>query len=284
MQRRTLLSGLAALTALGAGRWTTGCSSAKPLVIGIHPWIGYETLYIARDLNFLPPDGRLREGVSASDSLATLEAGQIDGACLTLDETLRARAAGVPLTAVLVFDVSAGADMVLARPEIQRLGDLVGKRLGVENGAVGAVVLRGMLQAAGLPDGALTLVDCPIDRQLAAWRDGAIDAVITYEPTASTLQHEGAVRLFDSRKMPDTIFDVLAVRRDRAAECGSVLRQLLSAHFRALAHIRTSRQDSIYRIATHESISPSDVQTALAGVALPSLAANRTYLTACLSG
>ena len=278
MNRRTFLAHMASIPALAAAPWLSGCASPRPLEVGIIPWIGYEPLYLAREFNWLPAGVQLHDGKDARDTLTALYAGQIDAACLTLDETLHARAAGMPLTAVLVFDVSAGADVVLARPAIRKLADLAGKRLGVEQNAVGALVLGKLLEAAGLPASALTLIDLPVGQQLAAWQNGELDAVITYEPTATRLLHKGAQRLFDSRQMPDTIFDVLAVHSDRAKNQRAALDALVAAHFRSLAHLQTNRQDAIYRIASHQNVSPNDVRQALAGVMLPSLAANHEYL------
>jgi NitT/TauT family transport system substrate-binding protein len=60
------------------------------------------------------------ELLSNSDSLQALAAGTVDGAGLTLDEAIGARAAGLDMKIVLVFDISTGADVLLARPEISR--------------------------------------------------------------------------------------------------------------------------------------------------------------------
>jgi NitT/TauT family transport system substrate-binding protein len=201
-----------------------------------------------------------------------------DAACLTLDEVLRARVAGIPLTVILVFDVSAGADMVLARPAIKTLKDLAGKRIGVEKSALGALIFEKILELSGLPASAITLVDLPPEQLLEAWRTGRIDAAIAYEPSATHLAREGAVRIFDSRQMPDTIFDVLAVRSDRITHNHEMLEHLLVAHFKALEHLQTNREDAMYRIAARQGISPEDVRQALSGVILPSLPTNRSYL------
>lgn len=278
MLRRAFITTLIRSLLLGAMPGLVSCARNSPLVIGIHSWIGHESLFLAREFNWLPAEVTLRQSKTASDSLTALQAGQIDAACLTLDEVLRARAADVPLTVILIFDVSAGADVVLARPEITHLTDLAGKRIGVEQEALGALVLDRLLREAKLPKSAVTVVELPPDRQLAAWQKGEVDAVVTYEPTASSLLKEGAHRLFDSRQMPDTIFDVLAVRRDRIRGRESALKKLLAGHFRALDHIRSNRQDAVYRIAARQGIRPEEAQRALAGIAMPSLNANRTYL------
>jgi NitT/TauT family transport system substrate-binding protein len=123
----------------------------------------------------------------------------------------------------------------------------------------------------------VTQVNLPPAKQLDAWRRGEVDAVVTYEPIASALTYEGARNLFDSRQMPDTIIDVLAVRRDHQ-EILPLLRDLVSIHFRALDYIRGNEEDAVQRISARNEISPREVRQALAGITLPTLAANRGYL------
>ena len=253
-------------------------------MLGIHPWIGYETLYLAQAFHWLPPLVQVHEGKTANDLLVALREGQLDAACLTLDETLRARAAGLPLGVALVFDASAGADALLARPGLRNLADLAGQRLAVEQNALGALMLAKVLQAAGLRASDLRVVDLPIDQHLEAWRRREVDAVITFEPTLTLLMREGAQVLFDSRQIPETIFDVLAVRMDRARARHSTLAGLVAGHFRGLSHLQTNHQDAIYRIATRQGVLPDEIQRALAGVILPSLAGNHVYLGSPNSG
>lgn len=275
MDRRRFLGqlGLAAC----AAPWLAACAAAPPLAVAIHPWVGYETLYLARAFKWLPEAVHLREGKTLGDSLAALKAGKADAACLTLDEVLGARAEGMPLSVALVFDVSAGADAVLGRPGIDDLASLRGKRLGFEQNALGALMLQKLLDASGLREADLILLDLPPDRQIEAWRDGGVDAVITYEPTATLLQKEGATRLFDSRDMPEAIFDVLAVHRERVRDT-TRLQALVASHFLALDHMRRNAEDALYRIAANEGITPDEARQVLAGVNTPSLAANRAYL------
>jgi NitT/TauT family transport system substrate-binding protein len=266
-----LLAAAAALLPLAA------CSPPKPLTVATHPWVGYEPLYLARDLKWLPDDIRLREDQRLGASLESLRSGEMVVACMTLDEMLRARAAGIPLSAAWVFDVSAGADAVMVRPDIGRPADLAGRRIGFDHSAVGALVFEMLLDIAGLPASAVTQVDLSPAQQMEAWRRNEVDAVITYEPLASTFAAAGARRLIDTRQMPDTVIDVLAVRRDRPGVLPMV-RELAAVHFRTIEYMRTHEQDALFRIAAHEQVTPNEARSMLVGVSLPSLPANRGYL------
>jgi NitT/TauT family transport system substrate-binding protein len=277
MTRRLLLGLRLALAILPA--LLAACAPQEPpLRIGTHAWVGYESLCLAQELGELPPGVALQHGQRAADTMAALRAGSVDAGTLTLDEMLQLRAAGTPLTAVLIFDSSSGADVLLARPGIGRLQDLAGRRIGYEPSAVGALVLAAALAQAGLSERAVTPVELPLTEQVAAWKAGRVDAMVTYEPTAAQLQAQGAVRLFDSRQMPDTIFDVLAVRRDRIGNRTAALRKTVETHFRMRAYLNRNRDDAVYRMAEHQGVTAEDVRRALAGVTLPELAGNRYAL------
>jgi len=278
MNRRSLLVHVGQLGSALATCGLSACATPARLKVAVNPWIGFETLRLAKAFHHLPDSVMLYETRALSESSHLLATGQVDAACLTLDEVLRVRATGVPVTVGLVFDVSEGGDMVLAKPGIRTTADLAGKRIGVEKGALGALMLNELLRRAQLPLAKLTVVEVSTDQQLEAWRNGQIDAAITYEPIATLLQREGGVRLFDSRQVPDTIFDVLAVRTDSIDGRQAVLEALVQGHFHGLTHIARNREDATYRIAATQGVSFVEVRQALTGVRLPSLQANREYL------
>ena len=269
---------IALLLGLSLSLTLSGCLRPAPLRVGINPWIGYETLPLAAQLGWLPEGVELHATASFSASAQALAEGTLDAAGLTLEEMLLARARGTPLSAVLVFDVSAGADMLLARAEVPSIANLRGRRVGFESSALGPLVLSRALATVDL-----TLADVerqliPPEEQFAAWQEGRVDAVVTYGPVATRLERAGARRLFDSRQMPNAIFDVLAVRRERLDH--PALPGLVEAHFRALAHLEHNRDDALYRIAHRQQTTFAEVREALAGITLPDLTGNRDLLRA----
>ncbi|MEO5362699.1 MAG: ABC transporter substrate-binding protein [Magnetococcus sp. DMHC-8] len=252
----------------------------RPVVIASSVWPGHELMFLARSEGWLVDSGVvLLETASANASLDLLATGEADGAALTLDAMLRARAARIDLTAILVFGVSAGADVVLARAGIDTLAGLRGQRIGVEQSALGVLMLRKLLEAAGLARSDLTVVPVTSTDHQRVWRAGQVDALVTCEPVASVLQAEGGYRIFDSRGIPDTIFDVLAVRTSVLRRRPGPLRRLLLAHFRALRHLRASVQDATYRLARRLELPAAEVLSLYRGVELPQVYQNRKYLS-----
>ena len=266
---------LAALTCLAA-LLLTGCGAPEPgLRIAAHVWPGYEFLFLARGEGWLDETRvRLVETPSASDSMHALRTGLVDGAALTLDEVLRLRADGIPLTIVLVFDTSLGADVLLAAPTVGSLAGLRGRTIGAEETALGALMAVEVLEAAGLDASDVVLVPLTIDRHESVWRRGEVDALITYEPVARRIEALGAVRLFDSRRIPNTILDVLAIRSDRLSDRSEAIRMVIAAHFRAYEHFRQNPQDAAHRIAARMKISPAEVIASYGGLRVPTLRDN----------
>ncbi len=251
-------------------------SDEEPISIAAHTWLGYEPMFMARNEGWLD-DARvhLHETKSATESLQALAQGQVDGAALTLDEVLQARASGVPLTVVMIFNMSAGADSLLVQPDIKKLADLKGKRIGVEKSSVGEIMLAETLREAGLKKQDVTLVALPIDQQLLAWRNHRLDAVITYEPVATQITQIGAVKLFDSRQTPNTIVDVLAIRTDKINwRSGMNIHYLIETHFKALNYFYDNAQDAAYRMAKHLGLPATDVLNAYKGLLLPNEVSN----------
>lgn len=283
LRPRRFLVGLFALSlVLGAGGLFVlrDLFDDRPITIAAHLWPGYEMLFLAAREGWLDSDqARILETLSASDSLQALAEGRVDGAALTLDEVLRARADGTELAVVAVFNLSAGADMLLARPSITRLEDIAGHAIGVEQGAVGALMFAEALRAAGLNPEDVTPVQLTIDEHLAAWEQGRIDACITFEPIASQLLARGAVKLFDSRRIPETIVDVLAIRPEALTRRhAQAVRHLIASHFRGLEHLHRNPQDAAHRIAGHLNLPAADALLAFKGLVLPDVRANRRLL------
>lgn len=256
-----------------------GCgNNGAPLTLGVHSWPGYEPLLLARHFNWLPAQIRLQENLNASQSINSLKAGTIDGACLTLDEVLKLRAEGVPMTIVLVLDISAGADKVIVRQDIRTLSDLKGKRIAFEYAALGALMFYELIQAAGLKKNDVTTIELSPDMQLLAWERGEIDAAITYPPSSTRIENMGGKAIFDSRQTQTRIMDVLAIRSDRLSEKRATVKSLMAGHLRAIDHLRQNSEDAMRRIAAWRHLSYEATMRSFSSITLPGLDANRKML------
>ena len=272
-----VLGGAGLAAGLGGCNWLEDA----PVTVAAHVWVGYQSMFLARDHGWLKPDKvTLLETRSAVESLQAVQAGKAHAAAVTLDEMLTARAIGQPLTAVLVFNTSMGADMLLAEAGMTALAQLKGQRIALEDSSVANIMLAEILREAGLKQSDVHLLRMPVDEHPNVWHKHAADAFITYEPVASQLLARGLLRLFDSRQIPDTIVDVLAFHRDALDNShGEAIRHLLMAHFRALDSLVRSPQDAAYRLSSRLALPAPDVLKAFKGLVLPSLVLNYRLLS-----
>ena len=281
IMERNILSVRHLLIAFFLPVFVNACSGPleEPLRVGSNIWPGYENLFLARSLKLYPPRTvHLAELPSTTAVLHELNAGTIDAACLTLDETLSARARGLDLKVLLVMDISAGGDVLLSDPSLTALNDLRGKTIAVENTTVGAILLDGALQAGELKAADVVLKFASADEHEKVYRSGEVDAVVTYEPIRSRLLGEGARELFNSSQMMDLIVDVLvapgAVTETHAAQ----LRALIKGHFDALDYRRRHPIDADRRMAPRLGVTLDEVTEMFKGMRIPDLAENRRLL------
>ena len=277
--RRRLLAASLGLP-LGAMPLLSGCTRPEPLVrvAGI-VWIGSEPLFLARKRGYFD-DSRLRlvELPSSTANLMALASGEVEAATLTLDEMLIAREGGLDVQVILVFDESAGADVIMVRPGIETLAQLRGQRIGVEETAVSALMLAQALTQAQLQPIDVIKIPVTSTRHVAAYEAGEVDVVVCFEPIATQLANLGAKRLLDSSQFPGLIVDVLVARTDALAASPEQFRQLASGYFRALDFLTQSPEQAAALMAPRLGLSPVEVQQALKGVRLKDLAANHRLL------
>ncbi len=278
--RRRLLKGVSWLTLAPLAASLAACRAPQPpLRVGSIVFPGYEFLFLARELGLLDAgELRLVEMTSSVDVLRALAVGQLEAAQLTLDEMLSANAEGLPLKVIAVLDISAGADVVVARAAIRRPEDLRGKRVGVEQGATGAVLLGAMLQAHGLRADEISKQPISLNTSAEAFDQDRLDAVVTAEPWASLLEAKGAHRLFDSSATPGLIVDVLVARPATLQARPQAVQALLSALFRAQDHHRRAPDVTAPLMAPRLQVRPDEVAAAFRGLDVPDLRHNREML------
>ncbi|HWQ09697.1 MAG TPA: ABC transporter substrate-binding protein [Holophaga sp.] len=267
-----LLRSISRLLAALLLAWGFGCTEppGPPFQVATNIWPGYEPLYLAQQMETLDPRAfRLVEMSSSTDSMRALRTGMVSAAALTLDEALTLVQAGVDLRIVLVMDASRGADALLGQPGLGSLADLRGRRVGVENNAVGAYLLTRALEAAGLELKDITAVPLTEGDHEQAFLDRSIDALVTFEPVRSRLLASGARVLFDSGRIPDEIFDVLVVRAETARLHPDRIEQLRAAWFFSLDYLRTHPREAIARMAPREGLTEAAFRRSLEGLAFP---------------
>jgi NitT/TauT family transport system substrate-binding protein len=259
----------------------TACSESapQPLSVGSNQWPGYEPLHLAQKLGF--HDGypiKLFELTSATDVMNAFKYGQLDVAALTLDEVILLAEDMPDLVVFLVMDISNGADTLIAKPHITSLADLANQRIGVEETALGAFFFSQVLKAANLTRSDVTVVPTTVDQHLRMMESDNLDAVVTFEPTASTLVLQGNVSIFDSSQIPDTIVDVLVTTRPVLEAKYNTIQTLVSAHWDALDYLTHNPEEAAKLMAPRLHISSEQLLQSYEGLLLPNQRHNQRLL------
>ncbi len=259
-----------------------GCSDERttPLMVGTNIWPGYEPLYLAQAQGlYSDRDIRLVQHPSASEVIRAFRNGAIPVAAVTLDEALLMLADGMQIKVILVIDSSAGGDVILGRPPIIKMEDLRGKHVGCEASALGAFVLCRAAELHGLDcHKDMSVVDLEVDEHETAFSNGAIDAVVTFEPIRTRLLASGAKLLFDSREIPNEIIDVLVVRPEVIRDRKLQLKKLLDGWFRALAYMDAHPVEAAAIMGPREQLSGQQFTAALSGLKILKRADNLIML------
>ncbi len=252
---------------------------ALPLRIGANNWPGYGPLFLATETGLLSHhDAELVDLPSATEVMYGIKHGLLDGAALTLDESLTLLAEGTPVEVVAVLDVSDGADAIVAGQGIASPADLRGRTVGVETSALGTIMLLSALEANGLTMQDVRVRTLTVDDHLAAFQAGEVDALVTFEPVKSQAIAAGGTSIFDSRAIPGRIVDVLAVRSDVGASRPRAVGVLVDAWFAAQSAVARDPAGTAKVMAPRSWVSPDDYRAAVATIRFPDREENRRLL------
>lgn len=258
-----------------------GCAREPNALIrvGTIVWPGYEPFFLGREKEYFKGiPVKLVEYTSNGDVLRAFQNGALEAAALTADEVLRLSETEPNLRAIAILDVSHGADALLVREDIKSLQELKGRSVGVEVNSTGIYLLSRVLEAAGLERQDVRVVFMENERHESAFREGEVDAVVTFEPYRNRLIQVGAVNLFDSSKIPHEIMDVLVVRQQLIQQRPEALRGLLEGWFKAGEYLNQHPLKAAEIMGAREGLSGEQFLKSLALVRIPSREENKRLL------
>lgn len=250
----------------------------EPVRLGYFTWPGYEPLTLAADLGFYERPVRVVDYSSATQVLRAFRNGDIEIAALTLDETLLLAEDVPEVRVVLVLDVSHGADAILGRPGIARFEDLRRRRVGYEATALGAYMLARALEMHGMAAADVIPVAVQVDEHERAFREGRVDAIVTFEPHRSRLLAEGAEPLFDSSRIPNEIFDVLVTRAGFLERDPEAVADLVRGWFKGLRYLESDPEDAGKRLSNYLGLGARESLAVFARLPLQGPRENRDLL------
>ncbi|WP_293358728.1 MULTISPECIES: ABC transporter substrate-binding protein [unclassified Microcoleus] len=256
------------------------CTKAEaPLRVGANVWPGYETLYLARSLGYYDNTPiRLVDYPSGTEEVRAYRNGEIEAAGISIDQALVLAATNPDVKIVVVMDFSNGGDVILGKPEIPNLQGLKNRPVGVESTALGAFIITRALEQKGMSPKDIKIVSLGVSEHERAFKNGKVDAVVTFGSARTKLLAVGAKQLFDSSQIPGEIVDVLIVRDDVINKQPKALQALVDGRFRALDYLTKNPKDAAIRIAPRTGVTPEQFLESLKGLSSPNLEENQKLL------
>jgi NitT/TauT family transport system substrate-binding protein len=252
---------------------------SSPLRVEFSSWWGDYTLIIAQQRNLFEKHGVDVELVYYDlyyNSLADLASGQLDGGLYNIGDALNV-ARHIDVSVLAVYD-DGGPNTVIATPQIQRISDLKGKRVGVPLGSSYELFIDQMLDTGGLSPSDVTLFNYD-PAQIPAALGDSLDAGFTWEPYTSEALSEGNVVLFTSSPEELLFPDMIAFRREVVENRPDDVRAFLRAWFEAVEFRQQNPQAARQIIADYFGVPVSDIE-ASSPVKLLSLGENIALYTA----
>ncbi|CAN8141731.1 NitT/TauT family transport system substrate-binding protein [uncultured Thiomicrorhabdus sp.] len=268
---KNILAGLA-LSAMG---WTA--NAAEPLKIGYSDWPGWVAWEVA-----VEKDWFAKEGVDVQfewfDYVASMDAfaaGQLDAVGMTNGDALVTGSTGAPSVMIAINDYSNGNDMVVAQPGISSIKDLKGKKIGVEVGFVGHLLLLTALEENGMQESDVTLVNVPTNETPQVLASGEVDAIVAWQPSSGQALKmvPGSTAVFTSADKKGIIYDGLSVNPASLAARHADWEKVVKVWYQAVGYIQDpkTRDDALKIMSSRVGLTPEEYAPFLEGTKLLTL-------------
>lgn len=244
---------------------STAVTESKPIVIGYSNWAGWWPWAIAEQEGIFAKNNvnvEMKWFDGYIESMEALATGQLDGNSQTLNDTISFVDGAVNgEVVVLVNDNSAGNDKIIVTKEINRIEDLKGKKVAIEEGVVDDYLLSLALESKGMTRDDVEIVPLETGAAAAAFASGQTDAVGAFPPFWLTaLKREGSKELVSSADFPGAIPDLLVVSQKLIDEKPEQVQGLINSWFDTLDFMKQNPAKADEIMAERAGVTVEELQ------------------------
>ncbi|MEO8892407.1 MAG: ABC transporter substrate-binding protein [Coleofasciculaceae cyanobacterium] len=255
-------------------------TESQPLRILYEPWPGFLPLIIAQEKGFFAQQQIKVAPILTKDvgaNLAEFVANKYDGVTLALGSALTNTAVNPDIRIILTTDVSAGADAIIAQPQIKTVADLKNKLIGVRLGGFGELFVNKMLEMNNMSLEDTTKTNVIAKQTISLLQSGKVQAGHTWEPHVTQARQAGLKVLFTSKQTPGLIPDVIVFHNSVLQQRPNEVRAFVKAWFQAVDYWQNNPKEGNLLIAKFLNIKPETIS--LDGVKLLNLRDNQKAFT-----
>ena len=210
-----MLKSLKTLCASALIALTAKLAAAEPLKIAYSDWPGFTILEVAKQKGWFTEAGVEVELLwfDYLPSIDAFAAGKVDAVTVVATDALVTGANGAKSKFIAILDYSDGNDMIIGKPGINSIKDLKGQKVGIEVTLVEHLLLLKALEANGMKQSDVELVNTATNDTPQTLASGNVSAVGAWYPVSGQAlkQVAGSKKLFTSADAKGLIYDVLAV-------------------------------------------------------------------------
>lgn len=260
-------------------------AEAGTLRIGHTTWVGYGPVYLARDLGYFKDMGLTVDLQVIEDSslyMAAAAAGKLDATLSTIDEVMKYRSDDFCFKAVYTLDDSYGGDGLLVQSDVNKVQDLKGVQVGMNEGSTSQFWFAYYLKQNGMSIDDVVVSNMTADDAAAAFMAGSIPAAVTWEPNLTQAKKSGKGKvLVDSTAIPGVIVDVVTVSCDAIKNQPDDVKALVAGIEKADEYIKTNQAEAYAIMAKGVGgylSDPKDFADAAKGVRFYDAQMNKDYM------
>lgn len=272
---------------------TSILKAEETIKIGYSDWPGWVIWEVAIEKEWFKDAGVNVEFVWLDyvESMEEFSKGKLDAVCMTNGDALVIGAAGKKSKGILINDFSNGNDMIIARKDVKSVLALRGKRIGVEIGYVGHLLLNSALKLNKISSENVTLVNIPTHKTPEALKDGKVDAIVAWQPHSGRALKitPNSNAIFTSADVKGLIYDLLFVDPEHLKLNRDSWRKIVHVWFKIIQYINKNEKnfkDSLKIMSKRVGVLPKELEILLKGTALLDLKGNQRVIktsTGCFS-
>ena len=277
--KKTLLKSLAGLLLAT----TMGIANSAPLKIGYSDWPGWVAWEVGIEKGWFKEAGvdvkfEWFDYVASMDAFA---AGKLDAVSMTNGDALVTGATGGKGVMILMNDYSNGNDMVIAKPGIKSVKALKGKKIGVEIGFVGHLLLLNALEKVGLKETDVELINVPTNETPQVLASGDVDAIVAWQPSSGQALKlvPGSTAIYTSANEPGLIYDMLVATPSSYAARKDDWKKVAKVWYRIVNYIKDPKTnaDAVKIMAARVGIPPKEYKSFINGTNILTLSEAKKF-------
>ena len=260
----------------------SGCvkvEEKEPIKVTLPVWGPDSPIYVAKEKGYFSEEGievEIIQNLPYKEINEKFRNNEVDGAFNQLSDVFSLLEEGIPSKFVLIADYTYGADAIAAKPKIEKVEDLKGKKIGIDGlYTFSHLLVLKLLEKHGLTEVDVQFENIAVLDMPKAMEEGLVDAGHVYEPAISEAKEKGFKIIADSSETPGLIVDGLFFHKKIVVERPEDIQKFINAWFKAKEFIKNNREEGMKIMADANNLPVEEFELFFEGLKVFELEDNK---------